>query len=249
MNEISSACESVSFVSGGYLLKGFLHLPDADCPPVVIGAHGLFSSGASEKQIALAKTCNENGMGFLRFDHRGIGESEGDLNRVTTLEGRSEDLATAIEMIMNRKDTGDRFGIFGSSFGGAVALNVAGRTNPNALVTVAAPVKISSAEAVEAIDRAGESDIPNQSFFRNKLDFDISDRISKIQNILIFHGDQDRVIPVSNAYMIYEKAMEPKKLIIQKNGDHRISHSHHQEEFVRETTKWFAEKLCPRFST
>lgn len=245
MNETTRACEPVSFVSGGYLLKGFLHLPDAYHAPVIIGSHGLFSSGASEKQIALAKTCNANGMGFLRFDHRGIGESEGDFNRVTTLEGRSEDILAAIDMIAGRKDTGDRFGLFGSSFGGAVALAVASRISPDALVTVAAPVRISAAEAVKAIDRTGESDIPDKTFFRQKLDFDISDRISKIRNILIFHGDQDEIIPVSNAHMIYENAGEPKKLIIQNGGDHRISHTPHQEVFVRETTAWFLGKLFP----
>jgi alpha-beta hydrolase superfamily lysophospholipase len=116
--------KNITFSSNGFTLKGTLHLPDAEHPPVVIGSHGLFSSGSSPKQIALAKRCNACGIAFFRFDHRGCGQSQGIFQEVTTLEARCNDMISAIKTIQNRNDTGNRIGLFGSSMGGAVCLSV-----------------------------------------------------------------------------------------------------------------------------
>jgi len=35
--------KSITFSSNGFTLKGTLHLPAAEHPPVVVGSHGLFS--------------------------------------------------------------------------------------------------------------------------------------------------------------------------------------------------------------
>lgn len=77
----------IQFAADGFRLKGTLHLPAADNPPVVIGCHGLLSDRSSPKQIALAEACNALGLAFFRFDHRGCGESTGRLEAVTSLEG------------------------------------------------------------------------------------------------------------------------------------------------------------------
>lgn len=239
-----SICKKITFSSERFLLSGTLHLPDSVSPPVIIGSHGLFSSGNSPKQIALAQQCLSYGIAFFRFDHRGCGESEGDFNDVTSLEARCSDLISAVAMIRSRNDTGKQIGLFGSSMGGAVTLATAGVLNTDSLVTVAAPVRIASAiEAVEAIERSAASKPPDPGFYKKELRFDIADKLPAICNILIFHGDADNVIPVSNAEEIYQKAGEPKKLIIQKQGDHRISDRSHQEEFMRETVSWFKTTL------
>jgi len=74
------------------------------------------------------------------------------------------------------------------------------------------------------------------------LQSNISDKLSSLHHILIFHGDSDNLVPPSNAKEIYEKAGKPKKLIMQKDGDHRMSNKEHQENFVREAALWF--KTC-----
>ena len=76
-----------------------------------------------------------------------------------------------------------------------------------------------------------------------KLSFDISGKLPGINNILIFHGDADQVVPFSNALEVYEKAGDTKKLIIQENGDHLMSNKAHQEEFIREAGLWFKNGL------
>jgi len=237
-------CKTITFSCDGLVLKGVLHLPGNPQPPVVIGAHGLFSSGSSPKQIALAERCQQYGIAFFRLDHRGCGDSQGVFSKVTSLEARCNDLRCAVNTILSRDDTGNKFGLFGSSLGGTVCIASASQLRASAFVTVAAPVRIrSNTRVIEAIEKSADAAIPDASFFQKNLLFDISENISDAREILIFHGDTDEVIPVSHAREIWQKAGGEKKLIIQKGGDHRISHEAHQEQFIREASDWLRTHL------
>jgi len=244
-SETNSICREIKFLSRGLLLRGVLHLPHISRPPVVIGSHGLFGSGDSPKQIALAEECSRHGIAFFRFDHSGCGRSQGTFTDVTSIEGRCDDIINAIKMLWARGDTGNRTGLFGSSMGGAVCMAVAAMP-PYAglpLVTAAAPVRIlSNPQAIDAIQKSGDA-MPDPAFYRKNLQFDISDKIPKISNILIFHGDADEVIPFSHGLEIYENAGDPKRLIVQKGGDHRMTRTTHQEIFIREAGLQFIKNL------
>ena len=229
--------KNITFTSNGFSLKGILHHPGIPLPPVVIGSHGLLSSCNSPKQIALAKACNAHGIAFFRFDHRGCGKSEGAFKEVTSLEARCNDLISAIETIQLRKDTGDRIGLFGSSMGGAVCISAAAYFDFDSLVTFAAPVR--SASITESQAKLANSDSMDSNFEKKSPQWDISDSLENLHHILIVHGDSDQLVPVADAYEIYEKAGNPKKLIIQKNGDHRMSDKRHQEDFVLNAALWF----------
>ncbi len=69
--------EKVNFLSEGQKISGILHLPEKKNPPCVIASHGLLSSKDSEKYIALGNRLSQERIAMLRFDFRGIGESEG----------------------------------------------------------------------------------------------------------------------------------------------------------------------------
>ena len=112
-----SIIKDISFFSDGLKLKGYLHLPSANRPPVVIGSHGLFSSSSSPKQIALADQCNRFGIAYFRFDHRGCGRSEGQFEGVTSLEARCRDLADAVAVITATSDTARMLAWSGTRFG------------------------------------------------------------------------------------------------------------------------------------
>ncbi len=223
----------ISFYADGLKLQGILHLPQDSRPPVVIGCHGLYSSSNSPKQIALAEQCNRLGIAYFRFDHRGCGKSEGKFENVTSLEARCRDLIAAVETINNRIDTRGCLGLFGSSMGGTVCLSAACRLATDAVVTLAAPVRSNLTRNQPEFSR---SEIV---FDAAKRGFDITKGLSKISNILIFHGEADDVVPVSHAREIYKLARKPKKIIIQKQGDHPMSNKGHQQEFVREASSWF----------
>jgi alpha-beta hydrolase superfamily lysophospholipase len=238
-----SIIRNISFFSEGFKLKGYLHLPSTNRPPVVIGSHGLYSSSSSPKQIALAEQCNRFGIAYFRFDHRGCGSSEGKFEEVTSLEARCRDLVDAVAVITGKSDTGDRFGLFGSSMGGTVCLRVAGELGADTLVTFAAPIRSRILE--NGLPMSENSDTPEIFLDTQKRRFDISDRLPLICNILIFHGEADDVVPVSHAEEIYSLVKQPKKLIKQKKGDHPMSHETHQRTFIREASLWFKKGLDP----
>ena len=230
--------KNITFLSDGFELHGTLHLPTAERPPpVVIGSHGLLSSSSSPKQIALARECTAAGIAYFRFDHRGRGKSEGVFREVTSLEARCTDLACAIKCIQSRTDIGSTLGLFGSSMGGAVCISVASTFAVNALVTVAAPVRSDS--IIEALKKRSDSKSLKPLFEEKFLKSDLSEKLAALHHILIFHGESDDVVPPSNAQEIYSKAGNPKKLIMQKDGDHRLSSKAHQENFIKEAVSWF----------
>ncbi len=228
--------QNICFSSQGYRLKGVLHLPAVESPPVVIGVHGLLSNRESAKQRELARLCIAAGIAYLRFDHRGCGRSQGFFPEVTTLEARVDDLMAAVTHIRARLDNG-RIGIFGSSMGGAVCLAAAKHICPDALAIYAAPLQSRSIRGVE--NGNGENAVPG---LRHRP-FDISNHIAGLRNLLIFHGDADKVVPFSDGLRIYDHAAEPKRFVRQPGGDHPMSHEEHQKAFTRITVRWFESYL------
>jgi len=223
-------CEHIIFQSDTLLLSGTLHRPEVEHPALVIGSHGLLGSSESPKQIELAKACNAFGIAFFRFDHRGCGQSEGRFDEVTSFEGRCNDLKSALERMRERSGLGRKRGFFGSSIGGAVCLAVAAEYAPSALVTVAAPVR--SRTIISPEDHPG-------AFNPRPHRFEIQGKLSKIAHIHLFHGAADTVVPPSHAVEIYNRAGGPKKITLQKNGNHRMSKRSHQNAFVSAAARWF----------
>jgi uncharacterized protein len=231
-------CKKLDFFCDGYKIEGHLHLPSRKKSPVVIGSHGLFATQDSPKQLALAYACNLVGMAFFRFDHRGCGKSEGGESDRVSFEARCRDLYKACEIMKKREDTGDDVAIFGSSLGGAAACLVSAEIQPRALVTFAAPV---SSQSIFSSLQKSHMPLLKPVFLAEKLSFDITQHLSHIQNVLVIHGENDEVVPVSEAHKIYGLAKDPKKMMIQKNGDHRMSSKIDQDEFVHIVAQWFSK--------
>ena len=231
----------VNFTADRFNLRGTLHLPQSPSPPVVIGCHGLLSDRTSPKQVALAKACNRLGLAFFRFDHRGSGESEGRLEDHTTLDNRCSDLLHAIRHLTGRADLGKRVGLFGSSMGGAVCLRVAAQADIASLVTFAAPVR---SQPLKIADPHAEMD-PGRARMAAVLreDYDLGAELKKLRNIMVFHGEADDVVPVAHAHEIFQRAAQPKRLVIQPRGDHLMSDPRHQQEFICEASLWLSRGL------
>jgi len=226
----------IVFQSDGLTLRGIFHEPDAPRPPFVVGSHGLFSNAESPKLVRLAESLAQNGVAFFRFDHRGCGKSEGDFVKVTSLEGRVEDLLSAVRILGSRNGTGPFLGLFGSSMGGATALAAATRIPVPALVTVAAPVRSREIRPDPNSENAPSADALRKTDAHH---FDLTGHLPRIRNILCFHGDADETVPFSNARDILEHAGTPKRLIRLEGGDHRMTDPAHQTVFIAEATRWF----------
>ena len=221
----------------GVRLAGTLHLPDRPRSPLVIGCHGLLSDRRSPKQIALAEACCAAGIAFFRFDHRGCGDSDGSLERDTSLEARCRDLLGAMDHLAERTDLVQPFGLFGSSMGGAVCLATASRRNVGPIVTFAAPARSGSLLAA-ATAKGVPPDMQRMAEVLGDP-FDLAPALPRIRRLLVVHGDSDRVVPVAHAHEIHSGAGAPKRLGIQAGGDHLMSAPDHQREFLRAAMEWF----------
>ena len=80
--------QKIEFLADSLKINGRLHLPpNVKKPPLVVGSHGLEGTKESAKQIVLSKLLPENGIAYLRFDHRGCGNSQGNFVDDTSIDG------------------------------------------------------------------------------------------------------------------------------------------------------------------
>ncbi len=234
---------TIEFISQGFLLKGVLHLPCLENPPLIVGSHGLEGSKESAKQKILSKILVQNNIAFFRFDHRGCGQSQGDFIKDTSLEKRTIDFVNAVKHILSLEKTSRDLAVFGSSMGGATCMN-AWKTlskmdiNLCGAVLCSTPAKSRTIENIPTDANEKRPALPLR-FFKDNLLFNIVDKARDLSNVLIFHGDADEVVPVSNAYDIYDRAKDPKQMFIHKNGDHQMTSKKDQVQFEIETITWF----------
>ena len=225
-------------VTDGLSLAGVLHLPPTPPLAVVIGCHGLMADKNSPKQIELAKRCVAEKIGYLRFDHRGCGESEGVFEKDTTVENRRADLLAAVQSVVQLFDEKMPIGLFGSSLGGSVCLTALDVVSPFAVVTLAAPVRSRSIRMPETSPSSLTTEM-----MKNRLAFDIREKLKLAHHLLILHGTDDKTVPVENAQALFSIAAEPKELILLEGADHRISDDVNQKAFIAASVAWWTRWL------
>ncbi len=135
----------IMFPSGDLALEGTLHLPDADgrFPGVVIcHPHPQYGGDMYNVIVAsLARSLCDAGIAALRFHFRGVDMSEGSFDGGV---GEIEDAVEAMSFLsLSENVDASRVGIAGYSFGAAVALAAASRSNlPQAMVSIACPSRV-----------------------------------------------------------------------------------------------------------
>lgn len=118
--------EKVSFVNGDAVLKGTLTLPEGATPqtPVLIMITGSGLQNRDEEIFehkpfaVIADALAKNGIGSLRYDDRGFGESTGDAVNCTIEDLRLDALA-GINRLRQRYE---KVGVLGHSEGGTISL-------------------------------------------------------------------------------------------------------------------------------
>lgn len=114
----------VVFTSGVLKLEGRLLVPSRSGagPGVVLcHPHPLYGGTMDNNVIhAACRALADKGITSLRFNFRGVGQSEGSHDAG---EGEAEDALAALSFLAGREEADrDRIGLMGYSFGGAVAL-------------------------------------------------------------------------------------------------------------------------------
>lgn len=231
--------EKIYFESEGHKISAVLHLPDHKNPSCVIASHGLLSSKDSEKYIAIGDQLSKEGIALLRFDFRGIGESEGEVEE-DSVSRRLTDLDSAIDFVKSRKDLCGRIGLLGSSLGGFVSLLRASKgMETQSMVIWATPFHL------DDLNSKGkeENPLPGKAFFVDLPKHRLLPLLPKVSNCLVIHGEKDELVPVDQALGIFYHLGTPKEIHIIGGADHRLTHPSHRKRAIDLSIDWFKRSL------
>ncbi len=232
--------EKVFFLSEGHRISGILHLPEKGNPPCVVASHGLLSSKDSEKYIAFGERISKEGIAMLRFDFRGIGESEGRIED-DTVSRRISDLGSAIDFVKSRADLGNRVGLLGSSLGGYVSLIKASMDREiRAVVIWATPFHLDDLKSNKG---AEGHPLPADAFFKDLPKHRLLPLLPKVSNCMVIHGEKDELVPVDQAWEIFHSLGVSKEIHIIEAADHRLTDPKHRHRAMDLSVEWFNEYL------
>ena len=232
----------VSFTTAAGRLSGVLHYPQTSCRGCIITSHGLFSSKDSDKFLEFGRVFSQNEYAVLRFDFRGCGESEGTIED-TTVSGRKEDLMAALAFVKKRLPSdAHTIGLLGSSMGGYISLLVAPfHSSIKAVVAWATPFSFDGLR--EIIDRTGQPPL-KETFYQDANHHHVTSFVTRINNLLLIHGDRDETVPHDHAKKLYQLAHEPKQLTIVPGADHTFSNPQLRKQAVTDSLNWFNRYLA-----
>jgi dipeptidyl aminopeptidase/acylaminoacyl peptidase len=232
--------EKVSFKSEGQRISGVLHLTETKNPPCVITSHGLLSSKDSEKYIALGEHIAREGMGMLRFDFRGIGESEGQ-EEDNTISKKVTDLSAAIDFIRSHSGSGNRIGLLGSSLGGFLSLMKASTDKEiRAVVIWATPLHM---DDLGSKKQEEDYPLPPEAFFEDLPRHRLLPLLPNVSNCLVIHGEKDELVPVEQALGIFNSLGLPKEIHVIGGADHRLTDPAHRRRAIELSVEWFKKYL------
>lgn len=239
--------EKVRFGCGGLKLAGVFHRAAGDPSRAAVISHGFAGAKDSDKWIFVSQSLAAEGIPVFRFDYSGLGESEGAFEDVT-LTGRIAELRAAL------KFTCEYFGvealaIIGSSFGGVAALYAANEPGVACTVISATPVDFEFFRGIENTreDADGLLDLGGMKVKRALIDdvntYEVAAQTARVSKLLVVHGAQDELVPPEHAREIFERAREPKELLMVDGADHAFTRQVHRDVFLRRTLEWLRRFL------
>jgi uncharacterized protein len=135
--------EEINYSVAGVTVRADLYLPEGVAPgerrPALVGGNG-FSSVKAGLQIQ-GEFFSKAGYAFLAIDYRSFGRSDGEIRGELFPERQVEDFRGGISYLETHPavDPG-RIGIWGASFGGAIALSTAARDRRARVAIVQSPI-------------------------------------------------------------------------------------------------------------
>lgn len=228
--------ERVTFQgSTGATLAGVIEVPDVEVRGWGVFAHGFTLGKDSPAAARICKQLAADGVGMLRFDALGLGDSEGDWGD-GSFTVKADDITKACEFMTSRGSPADI--LVGHSWGGAAVLAAAGRSpGVRSVVTVAAPVDPSHVEKHydAVVDRCltegsaewmvgGRTLTLKRAFVEDVRVAQLHDKIRGLRlPLLILHSPTDNTVGIENASEIFRLARHPRSFVSLEGSDHFLT--------------------------
>ena len=220
----------------GRRLAGRLEAPAGRVRGWALFAHCFTCGKDNLAAVRISRTLAGQGIGVLRFDFSGIGESEGPFAE-TSFASNVGDIVAACGAMAER---GWPVGLLiGHSLGGAAVLAAAGECKTvRAVATINAPFDVAHAihqfapDDLAAIERDGSADVHlAQRPFRVGRELidslrmqDQGKRIASLRRpLLVLHAPTDNTVSIDHATRIYTAARQPKSFLSLDKADHLLS--------------------------
>jgi len=229
--------EKISFENErGDALSASLDLPLGGDPRAwAIFAHCFTCSKDLRALRNISNAMNRAGIGVLRFDFTGLGESEGEFAE-TNFSTNVSDLISAARWLERKRGRVQL--LVGHSFGGSAVLKAAELLDDvRAVATIAAPadpdhVAHLFADDFREIEMTGEASVEitgrtfsvRRQFLEDIRETSMRETLERLRKpVLVLHSPLDNVVGIDNARLIFEPLHHPKSYISLDQADHLLS--------------------------
>ncbi|WP_399678638.1 alpha/beta fold hydrolase [Xenophilus sp.] len=240
----------------GQMLSGSLELPEGIGRGWALFAHCFTCGQRNLAAVRISRALASQGIGVLRFDFTGLGDSEGSFPQ-TTFTLNVQDLHAAAEA-MAAEGMAPAL-LVGHSLGGAAVLAAAQDiASARAVATIAAPFDV--AHVLRLLDPAGLAQVGargaslvrvngralsvGKAFLDDLHAHHQGARIAALRRpLLVLHSPGDRIVDIGNASGIFLAARHPKSFVSLDRADHLLLAREDAEHVARVISAWAGRYL------
>ena len=251
--------ERVWFPStSGPRLAGLIDHPEGTTRGWGVFSHGFTLGKSSPAASRICKQLASEGIGMLRFDNLGLGDSEGDWGD-GSFSHKVADTAQAVRF-MDEAGHGVRL-LVGHSFGGAAVIAAAHEVpSVRAVASIGAPYSPGHVEhnydaLVDRIMADGEAPFLvggkaltlRRHFIEDVRAADLHAQIQSLRRaLLVMHSPTDNTVGIANASQIFRAARHPRSFVSLEGADHLLTGRDQAKRAARIISAWADPYLADR---
>jgi alpha-beta hydrolase superfamily lysophospholipase len=236
--------------SSGPRLAGLVDLPHGTVRGWGVFAHGFTLGKDSPAASRICKQLASEGIGMLRFDNLGLGDSEGDWGDGSF----SHKVDDTVEAVRFMEGSGRPVRLLvGHSFGGSAVIAAAHMVQSvRAVASIGAPYEPAHVEhtydaLVERILADGEAPFLiggkaltlRRHFLEDVRTADLHERIRTLRRaLLVMHAPTDNTVGIANASQIFRAARHPRSFVSLEGADHLLTGKNQAARAARIISAW-----------
>lgn len=241
--------------STGDLLAGVVDVPEGPVRGWGVFSHGLTLGKDSPSASRICKGLADLGVGMLRFDNLGLGDSAGEWSAGSFSVKVADTIRAAEFMRTSDKEISL---LVGHSFGGAAVLAAAlNLPEVRAVATVGAPFEPRHVEhmfdaEVSTILSEGRAEVNlggrrmevRRHFVEDVERADLSDCIRTLHRpLMVLHSPTDNTVGIDNASEIFQTARHPRSFVSLEGSDHLLTGKGQAARVARIISAWAGQYL------